>query len=201
MSYPDFLVRFWQDIAGWAVLVNLVLTAITLLWVLHIKREPMSAIAWSLAVVMLPFLGPILFALFGFQTIHRPIQQRQKRRKEYRRLTAEVPAEAKGSAGAAPVVAVPRRWEVLAKLAHHADGFPVTSGNRVTFYHLGEPAYAAMLQAIATAKHHIHMQFFIVRADESGRRFLEALAAARRRGIEVRFLYDSVGSYWLSSRI
>ena len=89
MSVSDFLGRFWQDITGWAVLFDVVLTVVTLLWVLHIKREPMSAIAWSLTVVLMPFVGPFLFFLFGYQTIHRPLRQRRKRRKAYRSITTE----------------------------------------------------------------------------------------------------------------
>src|SRR5262245_31183769 len=69
MTYLDFLARFWQDIAGWAFLAYLLLTVATLCWVLHLKREPMSAIAWCLTVLVLPFFGPILFALFGYQTV------------------------------------------------------------------------------------------------------------------------------------
>ena len=197
MSYPDFVARFWQDIAGWAVLFNIVLTLVTLMCVLHLKREPMSAIAWSLTVIVLPFLGPTLFGLFGYQTIHRPIRNRQKRRRAYHKLTTEAPALAKPDE--LPVVAIQRRWEVLAKLANHPEGFPPTAGNQIALYHDCEPAFAAMLEAIASAKHHVHMQFFIVRSDESGRRFIGALTAARRRGVEVRFLYDSVGSFTLRS--
>jgi cardiolipin synthase A/B len=200
MSYPDFLTRFWQDIAGWAILLNLVLTVITLLWVMHLKRDPMSAIAWSLAVVTLPFVGPFLFYLFGYQTIHQPIAKRLKRRSDFRRLAPNAPPEAKP--GESAPVTVPARWEVLAKLAHHPpDGFPVTAGNRLTFYHHGEHAYEAMLAAIHTAKHHVHMEFFIFRPDSSGRRFIEAMAAAAQRGVEVRFVYDSVGSHTLSSEM
>jgi cardiolipin synthase len=200
MSYPDFIARFWQDIAGWAVLLNVVLTVATLLWVMHLKREPMSAIAWCLAVLMLPFLGPALFALFGYQTIHRPIEKRKRRRRAYRELAQDAPAEA-NPGGGSPPVDVPARWEVLARLAHHPDGFPVTAGNHLSFYQTGGPAYAAMLEAIAGAQHHVHIEFFIFRPDESGRRFIDALVAAAKRGVEVRFLYDSVGSYALSSRM
>ena len=42
------------------------------------------------------------------------------------------------------------------------------------------PAYDAMLEEIRQAKHHVHMQFFIVRADESGQRFMSALADKAR---------------------
>jgi cardiolipin synthase len=198
MLYAEFIERFWQDIAGWLLLLEVVVTLGTLLWVLHLKREPMSAIAWCLAVLLMPFLGPLLFVLFGYQTIHRPIARRKTRRTTYRKLAADVPPEANPGDGA-PDAAVPLRWQVLARLGHHSEGFPVTAGNRVAFYHHGDPAYDAMIEAIHNARHHVHMEFFIFRPDESGRRFIEALCAASKRGVEVRFLYDSVGSYSLSS--
>ena len=194
MSLSDFFDRFGQDVAGWLVLLEVVLTAGTLVWVLHLKREPQAAISWSLTVILMPFVGPVLFALFGYQTIHRPLARRRKRRSAYRKLSADAGGEGDPSAG------VPEPWGVLASLAHHPDGFPVTPGNRVDLYHHGDPAYAAMLEAIAGAGHHVHIEFFIVRSDDSGRRFIGALAAAARRGVEVRFLYDSVGSYSLPSK-
>ncbi|HEY3788656.1 MAG TPA: cardiolipin synthase, partial [Urbifossiella sp.] len=141
-----------------------------------------------------------LFGLLGYQTIHRPIEKRQKYRRAYKTMTTEAPKEAR-TGDAAPLALVPPHWELLARLAHHSEGFPAAAGNAIDLYHHGEPAYAAMLEAIAAAKHHIHMQFFIVRPDDSGRRFIAALAGARRRGVEVRFLYDSVGSLTLRVKL
>ncbi|MBN9519981.1 cardiolipin synthase [bacterium] len=195
-----FFDRFWQDIAGWLLLLEVVVTAGTLLAVLHLKREPMSAIAWCLTVILLPLVGPLLFLVFGYQTVTRPIVRRKTRKKAYRSIAAGAPLEAKPGDDAPPVV-VPRRWEVLVRLGHHADGYPVTPGNRVELYHHGEPAYAAMLTAIDAAKHHVHIEFFIFRGDGSGRRFITALVAAARRGVEVRFLYDSLGSHGMSRRL
>jgi len=193
MPSPEFTWRFWSDLAGWAVLLDLALTLFTLLCVMHLKREPMSAIAWSLTVLLLPFLGPVLFALFGYQSVHRPITRRRTRRSAYRKLI--VP-----EAVAEPPV-IPRRWELLAKLAAHPEGFAPTAGNALRFYHDGHPAYDAMIAAIESARHHVHMEFFIVRPDDSGRRFIAALGAACKRGVEVRFLYDSVGSFTLRSSV
>ncbi|MFO0822098.1 MAG: cardiolipin synthase [Gemmataceae bacterium] len=73
--------------------------------------------------------------------------------------------------------------------------------NAVTLYHDGHPAYEAMLEAINAAERHVHIQFFIFRSDTSGRRFIDALCECARRKVEVRLLYDSVGSYNLSSRL
>jgi cardiolipin synthase len=193
MSFADFVAAFWQDIAAWLVLLNVPVTAVTLLIVMHLKREPMSAIAWSLTVLLMPLFGAFLFFVFGYQTVHhRRLARRRERGRAYKRFT-----QPRGDSPAA----VPERWEVLARLGARDDGFPVAGGNAVAFYYEGTSAFDAMLGAIARAKRHVHAQFFIVHGDDLGRRFLDALAAAARRGVEVRFLIDSVGSYNLPSRL
>jgi cardiolipin synthase len=58
-----------------------------------------------------------------------------------------------------------------------------------------------MVEAIHAAQHHVHMQFFIARGDESGKRFMTALAERAQAGVEVRFLYDAVGSWRLHTRV
>jgi cardiolipin synthase len=190
MSFTDFVARFWQDIAGWLVLLNAAVTIGTLLWVMQTKREPMSAIAWSLTVLLLPFLGAFLFFIFGYQSIARPLSRRRRRRSAYKKLV--------GAQDGKTRVDVPDRWDTLAKLGHHGDGFPVTGGNAVTLYHDARLAFEAMLDAIRGARRHVHIQFFIFRSDPSGHRFIDALCECASRGVEVRFLYDSVGSYSLA---
>jgi len=193
MSLSDFLLRFWQDITGWVFLVYMLLTLGAFCWVLHTKRETMSAIAWSLTVLLFPLFGAVLFFLFGSQSITRPLTRRQEKKSAYKRIT--------GASDGKPSVDVPARWERLAKLGHHGDGFPVTAGNSITFYHEGHLAFDAMIDGIHSARNHVHIQFFIYRSDASGERFIDALCECARRGVEVRFLYDSVGSYNLTSRL
>src|SRR5262249_39952591 len=126
MSFTNFVATFWQDIAGWLLLLEIVVTIGTLLAVMHLKREPMSAIAWSLTVLLVPLVGALLFFVFGYQTVHRRLMQRRQQGKAYKKFT-------KRTDGAS--VEVPQRWEVLARLGQHSDGFPVTRGNTVTLYH------------------------------------------------------------------
>lgn len=186
MTTADFISRFWPDIIGWAMLLDFVLVVVTLVWILHTKKETMSAIAWSLTVILLPLFGPFLFFVFGLQSITRPMARKQRRKSAYKKLVA---------ADGIPDADTPDRWDTLAKLAHNGDGFPATGGNTVTLYHDTHPAYEAMLEAIRGAKHHVHIQFFIFRGDQSGHQFIDALCECVSRGVEVRFLYDSVGSY------
>lgn len=192
MTFAEFVSSSWEEIAGWLVLLDLALVVGTVLAVLHFKRETQSAIAWVLTIVLLPFAGAVLFWLFGYQTVHRRLLRKKVRSIAYKALAARP--------GRAPAD-VPPRWDVLARLGHHRDGFPVTNGNAVELYHDGVDAYRAVLAALETAKHHVHAQFFICKSDATGKRFIEALRACARRGVRVRLLVDSVGSYALSSRL
>lgn len=56
-----------------------------------------------------------------------------------------------------------------------------------------------MLAAIAGAKTRVHLETYLLRADETGRRFLDAMAERSRAGVEVRLLYDAIGSLGLNT--
>ncbi|WP_439622824.1 cardiolipin synthase [Gemmata sp.] len=198
MGFMDFVTRFAPDIAGSLVVLDVLVVGGTLVWVLQTKRETMSAIAWSLTVLLVPFLGALLFFLFGSQYIERPLRRKQSKRSAYQRL--DHGGEGHAATGA-PGAGVPERWDTLARLGHHGDGFPVTGGNAVALYHDGHPAYDAMLAAIKAAERHVHLQTFIFANDATGHRFMDALCDCARRKVEVRFLYDSIGSYNISSRL
>ena len=68
----------WSSITGILALINIGLVVVTLVWVLSVKREPTSAVAWCLLVVLLPILGILFFAVFGYQSIHAPLRQKRK---------------------------------------------------------------------------------------------------------------------------
>ena len=76
--------------------------------------------------------------------------------------------------------------------AGHALAVPLY-GSRLTPYVDGKTKMDALLEAIAGARHHIHIQYYIFSDDETGRRLRDALTAKAREGVEVRILYDDVG--------
>ncbi len=61
----------------------------------------------------------------------------------------------------------------------------------------GRQAFPEMLGCIAAARRTIDLETYILRADGTGRRFGQALAAAARRGVRTRLMYDGVGSLGL----
>jgi len=81
-----------------------------------------------------------------------------------------------------------------------AAGAPLIEGNYVRLLKDARENYPAWLDAISAAKHHIHLESYIIYEDDTGRRFADALAAKAREGVRVRLIYDWVGGLGKASR-
>jgi cardiolipin synthase A/B len=192
VTWLEALSHYWQDIAAWSGVIDGIIIVVVVPWVLAIKKEAISAIAWSLTVILLPFFGALLFVLFGYQSVHRPLKRKRQHRRDFR---------VRNAAGRNPTATEAEQtedpdetWEGMGRLARRLDAFPVTAGNKLAFYYEGQPAFDEMLAAIRAAKHHVHLEFFIFQYDTLGRQFLDLLAEKAKQGIEVRLLYDAMGS-------
>ena len=74
------------------------------------------------------------------------------------------------------------------------DNSVISNNNDITVYTDGEEIFAAMKQAIAGAKHHIHMEYFIIRDDELGNEIMALLTKKAMAGIRVRVIFDAAGT-------
>lgn len=68
-------------------------------------------------------------------------------------------------------------------------------GNRATLLPDGKDFFTALIDGINRAERLLLLEFYIVRSDQAGGIFAEALAAAVRRGVMVLLLYDYIGSF------
>lgn len=195
MSFLQTLDQYWHEITAWSALIDLVLALATICWILAIKKETTSALAWCLLVVLLPFIGMVLFFLLGYQHVYRPVTRKRRHRARFRETHPVIHAHK-----AALPIAVDTGWDGMARLAQRFDASPLTPGNVVDLYHEGQPAYDAKLEAIRSARHHIHLEYFIFQPDESGHLFLSELEKKAREGVEVRLLYDAMGAHHLRRR-
>lgn len=188
--YDEFLL--W--LPGLIVFFDLLLIGIFSAWILMTKPDSTSAVAWCLLIILLPFLGAVMFLLFGYQHVNRPLRRKRLHRQRY-----QFPI-----AGRQPGSGSFRRdqqekqdatlSEGLTRLADRFGAYPLTQGNQIDFYFDGKPAFEAMLEAVRQARHHIHVQSFIIHADELGCQFLDELTRKAKEGVQVRLLYDAMGS-------
>ena len=73
-------------------------------------------------------------------------------------------------------------------------GGPLVAGNRVTLLVDGPQTLGAMRRAIESAQHNIHLETYIFADDEVGRDIRDLLIRRRQDGLEVRVIYDAIGS-------
>lgn len=197
------LLELWDELLAWwpilVALADLILVVGVGAWVLMTKTDATSAVAWCLLLLFLPFVGAIVFWLFGYQHVSRPLKRKRQQKEKYR-------ASGRGSrgnpestvlgvqAGQHPDTVRQAAFPLnLAGLAQRLEAYPLRGGNKVTLYHEGPPAFEAMLKAIRNAKHHVHLMTFIYQPDETGQAFVDALAERARAGVQVRLLYDAMG--------
>ena len=76
-----------------------------------------------------------------------------------------------------------------------------SQNNSVEFITDGRQMFDTMMQDIMSARETINIMFFIVKNDETGRQFIDALTQKAREGVEVRLLLDSMGSRQINDRV
>lgn len=90
-----------------------------------------------------------------------------------------------------------------AAMGHHRDLIHMnlmngkvlyTQDNRVEIFTDGGEKFNSLLQAIRGARRHVHLMYYRIRYDNLGRQLIQALADKAAEGVEVRFLYDDIGS-------
>src|SRR5207248_603105 len=119
--------------------------------------------AWCLLVFFLPFVGSLLFLLFGYQHVHRPLKRKRKHKRQFRltHATALPPPVSGQEESGQPDCS----WQGMSRLAQRFGAFAATSGNRLRLYHEGQAALDDILAAIAAARHHVHLEYFILQPD------------------------------------
>lgn len=153
------------------------------------RRSPTATLSWMFAFIALPVVSGLYYMVFG----PRRLQRRRRRYGIARgRLAgtshhldkAPVPVRPKLAPDAAGLAAVARRL---------GQGEP-TFASAVKLLDNGDEKIEALEEAITGAKHHVHMEYYIWEPDKVGTHFRDLLAAAVGRGVQIRVLYDAVGS-------
>jgi cardiolipin synthase len=165
------------------------------------RRQADSALLWIFISWSLTLVGSLLYLYFGIDRL--PSQSHRKNQKD-REFEAQRESRANNElplaywkhmhdATAQEPDTEPDR-SIHRSINNIAPQHPLLRGNRIEPLITGDEAYPAMLEAIKAAKHHIHLESFIIAADETGTQFLDLLKTKAEEGVIVRVLYDRFGS-------
>ncbi|HYL89481.1 MAG TPA: cardiolipin synthase [Burkholderiales bacterium] len=153
------------------------------------KRDSRSASIWVLVIWILPALGPVLYALLGVNRVERRAA-RMRRGMVRHRADPQFPPSEPGT-----------HFTPLARLVEQVVERRLCPCNAIDPLVDGMAAFPAMLEAINGARTSIALASYIFDRDGIGAQFVRALAAAVKRGVEVRVLIDDVDARFGSSAV
>ncbi|HUT52888.1 MAG TPA: cardiolipin synthase [bacterium] len=151
-----------------------------------------ATLAWVFAIVALPVVGAVSYLLLSSPGIRRTTRRKRISARTLRK-TLSRPGHA------APGLSVDALEGSLLQLAVSLTGLMPTAGNRVELLADNKDAVAKMRAAVTSARHSVWSEYYIIQNDETGHHFLEDLTERARAGVEVRLLYDALGSMGLDA--
>lgn len=163
----------------------------TCVWIVLERRSPQATLAWIFALAWMPYIGIAVYLLIGPRRLHR----KRRRHALARNRVKETPWPAQESPSAASSLEAlaPGLRQVMAMVQHANEGPPLRA-QRLELLPSGDCCYDAMAEAIAAARHHVHLEYYIWHDDVVGRRFRDLLCVKAAEDVHVRLLLDAIGS-------
>ncbi len=153
------------------------------------NQSPSFRIAWISIVLLLPVSGFVLYYLWGREGgKKRALDQHILRQIAYgRKFLTQDEEVYEEYVEDHPVAGRMVKYMVN-------EGFPLTAGNGVKYYPMGEDAFEDIFQALENARKFIFIDFFIVAEGALWDKVHEILKRKLEQGVEVKFLYDDFGA-------
>lgn len=172
----------------WIVLVlHTVITVAAIVAVLMDNRQPAKTIAWILVLSFVPVAGIILYIFFGQNLRRNRIMSQQSIDQLTKRSMLGFVEQHD--------LRVPECYRSLVNLfSNQAWALPFKD-NEADIYTDGHSYFLDLIAEIGRARKHIHINTYIFANDPLGQLMADVLIDKAREGVEVRVIYDDVGSW------
>lgn len=159
----------------------------TVVFVILDNRNPVKAMAWILVLFFLPAIGLVFYFFLGRSNR----KERMISKKGYSRLIKRPMSEYHMQES---VEIKSDKFRIMSFFRNVNNALPF-EGNDVKIFTEAQSMFLSLLKTIYRAKHHIHIEFYIIEDDPVGRLLRDALIDKARQGIKIRVLYDDVGCW------
>ncbi len=181
-----------MDWVYWALAAIYLATVLAIIGVvLSENRNPVKSLAWITVLLAIPGVGILLYLFFGRSIKNtRMISRRNKRRLRQSEAAEVANTDISGLNDS-------ERQQV--EMGRALTGAVFHTGNSVEVFNDGESKFRSLLADIESARSYIHLQYYIIADDATGRRLADALLRKAAEGVKVRVIYDHIGSFGTSN--
>ncbi|MGM8211485.1 cardiolipin synthase [Virgibacillus sp. W0430] len=164
------------------------------------RKNPSSTWAWLMVLFFIPILGFILYLIFGRKLSHKRIftWDTKSRLGVLKEVQAQLRTLEEKTVYFKQDVLM--QYKDLYYLHLKNNDAIYTQDNEVDIFTDGVAKFSSLITDLEQAKDHIHLLYYIIRHDQLGTRIADVLIKKAHEGVEVRLLYDDMGSRLLSRK-
>ncbi|AKC76328.1 phospholipase D/Transphosphatidylase [Staphylococcus haemolyticus] len=173
--------------------INLVL-AFIIIFLERNRRSASSTWAWLFVLFVLPLIGFILYLFFGRTVSKRKMEKNNgKELDTFKSVIKDQVKQFDAHNYQTDNQQVTKHRDLIRMLLNKQDAF-LTEDNHIDLFTDGNKLYEKVIEDIYNAKNYIHLEYYTFELDGLGHRILDALETKLKEGLEVKILYDDVGS-------
>ncbi|WP_231701833.1 cardiolipin synthase [Crassaminicella thermophila] len=195
-NFPIYL----QKIKGYIGTVFTIYTIFIAIIIFMENKNPSKTISWLLVLVLFPVIG-FIFYLFMGQNVRKKKIFKKKRKRDFPffEQVANIQREAVRDKELFEANESFVKKRLISLILNNSKS-PFTINNHLKVLTNGDETFSSIIEALKGAQHHIHLEYFIIKDDYIGGIIKHILMDKAKKGIKVRVIYDSVGSWRLSER-
>ena len=155
------------------------------------KRKPENIIAWLSALTFLPIIGFLFYIVFGSGLSVRTRRMIKKKRISERDIIRNI--NGIQTLEEAKVDGILKDDQELVSLCYSYGSYPLP-GNDIKIYTNGSDKLADLKKDLLNAKKSINIEYYIFANDKTGNDIMKILCQKASEGVDVKLIYDSIGS-------
>ncbi|RDY23231.1 cardiolipin synthase [Romboutsia maritimum] len=188
------------------LIISYLAGAVVSMTILLENRDPSKTMTWLLIFLLLPGIGLIFYAIFGRNLRKRKIFRTQKlanniREEKFFYNLEEIEELVRLEQQTIDDNRLLHDNEVdnakkrVIRLLLNTGKFPFTTNNNVDIFIDGNEKFDRLIEDIKNAKEHIHLEYFIIKDSNIGRKIQKLLIQKADEGVQIRIIYDDVGCW------
>lgn len=163
--------------------------------------NPNRTLSWMLVLILLPYLGIVLYVLLGKNLISKRIIIKKKiSNLSIEEIVAETQLDAVEFLSGESENNVVKTYSKTIRLLLKNSNSLLNVNNEIEVLTNGVQTFSRIINCLNNAKKSIHLNYFIIKNDELGNKIKNILIKKSKEGIKVRIIYDAVGSWKLGKK-
>ncbi|MEP0133703.1 MAG: cardiolipin synthase [Eudoraea sp.] len=188
----------WLQIA---ICLQIILEIIAIYILIKDGQSPVRIWTWILIILVFPILGVVLYVFFGMNLRKQKMFDLKKEidYDQFEKFIDRYSEEAEQKILMRDDVTT--RYLHLIRLLTRVNSSLLTFNNKVKILNDGPETFESIFAACEKAEKYIHLQYYIFIDGELADRFATLFANKIKQGVEVRLIYDALGSWDLSNKM